>query len=135
MVETTSTGLAAGLHVNVFNSPMISHEFVDGVGTITFEEDITTIGSVAFLNCTELTGITIPDSVTRINNNAFAYCTGLTEITCNAIVAPIIQSGAFMNVKSAGILYVPIGSASNYNTWMENNAYYLGYYNWTIKEM
>lgn len=157
LVETTSS-LAVGLHVNVFNSPMISHEFVDGVGTITFEEDITTIGNRAFLNCTGLTGITIPDSVTTIGSGiffncsgltsivipesvdsightAFGGCSGLTEITCHAIVAPSIKSDTFSGVKSAGTLYVPIGSTSNYSTWMENTANYLGYYNWIIKEM
>lgn len=135
LVEITGTGFAAGLHVNVFNSPMISHEFVDGVGTITFEEDITTIGSMAFLNCTGLTGITIPEPVIYIANNAFGNCSGLTEITCHAIVAPSIAISTFLNIKSGGTLYVPIGGTSNYSAWMENNPHYLGYYNWTIKEM
>ena len=134
LVETTATDSTAGLHINAFNSPMVSHEFADGVGTITFEEDITSIGNYAFYNCSGLTGITIPDSVTTIGSSAFAYCSGLTEITCHAIVAPSIQSGTFQSVKSGGTLYVPAG-ASGYDAWMGTGDYYLGKYNWTIQEI
>jgi len=30
---------------------------------------------------------------------------------------------------------VPLGSISNYSAWMSTSSYYLGYYNWTIKEI
>lgn len=78
--ETTDTGSAFGLHVNAFNSPMVSHEFADGIGTITFEEDVTKIGFQAFRNCTGLASIVIPDSVTSISSYAFGNCSGLTSI-------------------------------------------------------
>jgi len=39
----------------------------------------TSIGSYAFLNCTNITGsLVIPDSVTTIEDSAFYFCTGLT---------------------------------------------------------
>ena len=43
--------------------------------------NVTSIGSEAFFNCTDLTNITIPSSVTFIEGDAFSGCTGLVSIT------------------------------------------------------
>jgi hypothetical protein len=56
-------------------------------GTYKIPADFTTIGRVAFGNCTKLTGITIPDSVTEIGSSAFMRCTSLAAITIPASVA------------------------------------------------
>ncbi len=45
------------------------------------EFDVTTIGTAAFDNCTELTSVEIPNSVTYIGGYAFRYCSNLLEIT------------------------------------------------------
>ena len=42
---------------------------------------VTSIGYVAFYNCTSLTSVTIPSSVTNIGVGAFASCSSLTNIT------------------------------------------------------
>ena len=41
---------------------------------------MTSIGNVAFYNCTKLTSITIPDGVTSIGDYAFDGCTSLNKI-------------------------------------------------------
>ena len=44
-------------------------------------DDITTIGSNAFYNCSGLTSVNIPNSVTTIGAGAFSGCSGLTSVT------------------------------------------------------
>ena len=77
--ETTNPE-SSGLHINAFNTTMVSHTFENGVGTIEFEDNVTILGEWAFA-ATNITKISIPNSITSINFHAFYYCTGLTSIT------------------------------------------------------
>ena len=52
-----------------------------GLTSVTIPNSVTTIGNNAFYFCTGLTSVTLPNSVTTIGNNAFCYCTGLTSVT------------------------------------------------------
>ena len=55
---------------------------------------VTSIGNVAFYNCTQLTGVTIPGSVAVIGEAAFWSCSSLTTVTIpNSVTS--IGSGAF----------------------------------------
>ncbi len=58
-----------------------SHNFyVDGdvpVTKLDIPAEVTSIGSIAFINCTGLTSVKIPATVTKIGSSAFANCTGL----------------------------------------------------------
>lgn len=56
--------------------------------------EVTTIGIVAFIDCTGLTSVTIPNSVTTIGEFAFDACTGLTSVTIGNSVTNIGE-GAF----------------------------------------
>ena len=99
LIETTSTGVASGLHINSFSDTsgqltITSHTFENGVGTIEFNGDVTSIGGYAFNNCSGLTSVTIPNSVTSIGVLAFSGCSGLTSITIpNSVTS--ISSNAF----------------------------------------
>ena len=65
----------------VFGAILVSNIYENGVGVLTFDDDITSIGWYAFDGCSALTSITIPNSVTSIVDHAFYGCTGLTSIT------------------------------------------------------
>lgn len=84
-----------------------SNEFGNGKGVITFTTDVTSIGSVAFQNCSGLTSITIPDSVTSISDWVFTGCSGLTSITIPDSVTSI---GSYAFVGCSGLTSVTIGN-------------------------
>ena len=64
-----------------FGANIVSNEYKDGKGIITFNGNVTSIGENAFSCCSGLTSITIPNSVKWIGGWAFAYCSALTSIT------------------------------------------------------
>lgn len=97
--------------------------------SVTIPNSVTSIPYRCFYDCSNLTSITIPNSVTEIGESAFKNCTSLITITSLAMIAPIISSNTFQNIKTNGTLHVPAGS--NYSTWMSTSNYYLGLYNWT----
>lgn len=160
LAETTSE-YSSGLHKNAFSGKsgqltMTSHTFKNGIGTIEFDGDVTSIGGWAFNGCKGLTSVTIPDGVTSIGNQvfggctgmksitigsnvtsigyqAFVSCTGLTNITSLAATAPTINSYTFEYIKTNGTLTVPIGS-TGYDVWMGTGDNYLGKYGWTKVE-
>lgn len=64
--------------------------------SIKLGENITTIGSKAFYNCTGLTKVTIPSKVTKIDSYAFKNCKKLSSITIGSSVTTIGKE-AFRN--------------------------------------
>lgn len=48
---------------------------------LVIEDGVSSIGTIAFLGCRNLTSVMIPSSVTSIGDRAFEACTGLTSIT------------------------------------------------------
>ncbi|MCL2043856.1 MAG: leucine-rich repeat domain-containing protein [Treponema sp.] len=58
-------------------------------GSFTIPGSVTSIGAMAFWECSNLTSITIPNNVTSIGETAFYGCTGLTSITIPGSVASI----------------------------------------------
>ena len=62
-------------------APWCERYLIPSIEKVIIGNGVTSIGSYAFYNHTELTQITIPASVTSIGGNAFNGCTGLTSIT------------------------------------------------------
>jgi hypothetical protein len=57
--------------------------------TVVIEEGVTSIGSEAFIFCSNLTSFTVPEGIKRIGENAFAYCSKLTSFTISGSVTNI----------------------------------------------
>lgn len=72
-----------------FGPVITSHEFSNGIGTITCAGEITTIGMGAFSNCENLTSVEIPNSVTTIGRGAFALCNHLQTVNIPESVTSI----------------------------------------------
>ena len=117
LAETTSDK-DSGLHTNKFNATIVSHTFENGVGTIEFEDDVTSIGSYAFYNCGNMTSIDIPNSVTTIGGDAFRSCSNLTSVTIPNSVTNI-GGDAFNGCSSLTSVTIP-----NSVTSIVNGAFY-----------
>ena len=102
-------------------------------GELVIPNSVTSIGNSTFYGCKALTSVVIGSKCTRIGQYAFQGCYDLTSITCHATTAPSIYSHTFQAIKTDGTLSIPTGS--NYSSWMSNNQYYLGYYNWVVLEI
>ena len=85
--------------ITTFGANIVSNNYKDGKGVITFDGNITTIGDYAFYWCDSLTNVTIPDSVTTIGYQAFHYCESLTSVTIPDSVTTI-GDGAFSGCDS-----------------------------------
>lgn len=88
-----------GLHVDAFNVSIVSHTFSDGVGTIVFSGDVTSVGYQAFAYSSGLTSVTIPESVTSIGDYAFLECPNLTTLAIPNEVTSI-GNNAFCKVNN-----------------------------------
>ena len=87
---TSSDGnIVEPYNTNVFGATIISNEYNNGMGIITFDGDVTSIGEDAFYKCTSLTSVNISDNVTTIGNYAFQNCTSLTSVSISDNVTTI----------------------------------------------
>ena len=92
---------------NVFGANIVSNNYVNGQGIISFDGPITNIGDYAFRNCSNLTSVTIPDSVTSIGGQAFLECSNLKSVTIpNSVTS--IREYAF---RSSSLISVTISDS------------------------
>ena len=70
------------------------YSYHESITSVIIGDGVTSIGYIAFYNCTGLTSVTIGNSVTGIGEGAFAACIGLTSVTIPASVTGIGE-GAF----------------------------------------
>ena len=95
---------------NAFEVNVVSDEWdsTTGEGVITFDGEVTSIGSGAFSASTTLTSITIPDSVTEIGTYTFYDCYNLTNISLpNGLIA--IGNNAFRDCSNLQNITIPNG--------------------------
>ena len=78
-------------------------------------DGVTSIGGMAFRNCSGLTSVTIPNSVTSIGRYAFYGCSGLQSVYSKVEDVFTINYNTFdTNTYSNAKLYVPIGKKAAY---------------------
>ena len=111
IIYTSTDGANIFLNRDAFGATIVSNEYNNGYGIITFDGDVTSIGNWAFSDCSGLTSITIPNSVTSIGEYAFYDCTGLTSITIpNSVTS--IGPGSFSGCTSLTSITIPDGVTS-----------------------
>lgn len=74
-------------------------------------ENVTSIGSYAFVNCYNIKTIAIPNSVININSNSFRYCSALTTIIIPTSVSSI-EEGLFDYCGNLTRIVIPNGVTS-----------------------
>ncbi len=112
-VTTIGPGSFCGSGLTSFTIPnnvtsIESYAFYNctSLNSVTIPNSVTTIGNYAFHGCTSLSSITIPNSVTTINHGIFYNCTGLTSITIPNNVTTI-QKAAFYNCTGLTSITIP----------------------------
>ena len=86
--------------------------------SVTIGNSVTSIGNYAFYYCSSLTSVTIPNSVTSIGENAFYGCSSLTSVTIpNSVTS--IGDEAFEYCSSLTSITIP-----NSVTSIGENAFY-----------
>ena len=78
------------------------------IKTVRILQGVTSIGKLAFMDCSSMTDITIPEGVTRIGDEAFSSCNGLTSITIPEGVTSI-GFDAFYGCSGLSSITIPEG--------------------------
>ncbi len=63
--------------ITLFGAKIVSNVVNGNKGIISFDGDVTLIGTAAFMGNSNIVSITLPESVASINSNAFAECPNL----------------------------------------------------------
>ena len=90
---------------DAFGATIISNEYADGKGVITFDSDITAIGSWAFYNCSTLRSIVFPKSVLTIGASVLNGNPNLQTV--------ILPEGltSLGSISGAGMEYIELPSS------------------------
>ena len=82
LIYTSTDGnIVTPYATDVFGANIVSNTYKNGVGTITFDAPVTSLGDLAFHQCSSLVSVTIPNTVTSIGDRAFWNCSSLSSIT------------------------------------------------------
>jgi hypothetical protein len=84
-------------------------------GSYVIPNSVTSVGNVAFYNCTSLTSVAIGSSVTNIEGAAFFQCTSLTSFSVDA-ANPVFSSldGVLFNKAQTTLILFPGGRGGSY---------------------
>ena len=86
-------------------------------GTLVFPENLVSIGSDAFRDCSQINTVNYPSKLQTIDRDSFNGCSNLSNIVCNAVEPPAVMQGAFDGVaKDNFTVEVPVQSVTRYKT-------------------
>ena len=77
---STDGNIVTPNRTNGFGANFVSNVYVDGIGIITFDDEITIVGEWSFYGCHSLASITLPETVTKLDRSAFESCTSLESV-------------------------------------------------------
>lgn len=103
---TSDENIIKDIRTTAFNTTLISHTYNNGKGIITFNKDITSVGSYAFYNCSTLETITLPNAASSIGDYTFYGCSNLESIAIPNTLSSI-GDGAFRNCTSLLDIDIP----------------------------
>ena len=89
-----------------FGADVVSNTYVNGVGKIVFNGEISQIGNNAFYYVNNLESIFLPESVTTIGRSSFAGCSGLKTVYLPKGLE-LINTGAFESCTSLTKIVIP----------------------------
>ena len=90
VLDITGTG---DMNDYYYDSKAPWYSYRDSIETVNIADTVTSIGHIAFYECSSLTEITIPDSVTSIGRDAFYGCSNLKTVN-NYSVLPIVKGSS-----------------------------------------
>ena len=113
---------------------VVSNEYKNGEGIITFDKDVTLIGEMAFAECANITHLGLPSNLTSIGNYAFygcllnsvtipesvasigydAFVNGVKEVKLESTTPPTLKSSSL--ISDYGVLIVPNNALLTYQT-------------------
>lgn len=105
LYTSTDGNIVTPYATDVFGANIVSNIYENGVGTITFDGPVTSIGEKAFYNCSSLKSITIPNSVTSIGSYAFYYCSFTSLTIPDGVMS--IGSAAFLDCYRLTSIIIP----------------------------
>lgn len=85
-----------------------------GLTEVVLPDSVTSIGDYAFSFCSNLRSINIPSGVTSIGRSAFNNCSGLTSVTIEATTPPTLGRAVFDSTNTNLVIYVPAASVDAY---------------------
>ncbi len=103
---TSTDGQIINPRTTSFGVKLLSNEYINGKGVMTFDGPITYLGYGAFLQCSTLTSITIPETVSSLGDYCFHHCPSLTTINIPDIVTSM-GYGCFTGCSSLASINIP----------------------------
>ena len=93
-----------------FGATIVSNEYKNGIGIITFDNNATAIGEHAFDGCTTLVSLDIPEGITSIGDYAFAGCSSMEHLSLSNTILSI-GNYAFQNCTGEITIHCDIPDA------------------------